>query len=90
MVKTAVLELLDCPILIYTVWQFQDFSVTQILSEINFEESKSSKMAILAKLGDLNFVNLVNFSFQKVQKCMKIKFSSSKCAKRAVLDLNNH
>ena len=28
-----------------TVWKFQDFSITQILREINFGESRSSKIA---------------------------------------------
>ena len=48
--------------------QSQDFSVTQILREINFGESRSSKIAIF---GALNFVDLVNISLQKVQKVMK-------------------
>ena len=30
-----------------TVWKFRDFSVTQILREINFEECRSSETAIL-------------------------------------------
>ena len=30
------------------VWKFQDFSVTQILREINFGESRSSKFAFFA------------------------------------------
>ena len=34
----------------YTVWKYQDFSATQILREINFEESKSSKNAIFTIL----------------------------------------
>ena len=49
-------------ILVNTVWKFHDFSVIQILSEINFEECRSSKIAIFAILGALNLVNLVNFS----------------------------
>ena len=49
-----------------TVWKFQDFSITQILREINFAESRSPKSAIFAILGPLNFVDLVNFSLQKV------------------------
>ena len=54
-------------------WKFQDFSVTQILREINFGESRTSKMAVFAILGALNFVNLENLGIQKVQKFMKIK-----------------
>ena len=34
----------------YTVWKFQDFSITQILREINFEFSRSSKNAFFATL----------------------------------------
>ena len=45
-----------------TLWKFQDFSVAQILREINFGESRSSKTAIL-----------INFSLQKVHKIIKIK-----------------
>ena len=48
----------------------QDFSVTQILREINFGESRSSKIAIFAIFGAFD---LVHFSFQKVQKFIKIK-----------------
>ena len=31
-----------------TVWKYQDFSVIQILREINFGESRSSKFAFFA------------------------------------------
>ena len=53
----------------YTVWKFQVFSVIQILREINFGESRSSKTAVLAISGALIFVDLVNSSLQKMQKC---------------------
>ena len=33
-------------LIFYTVWKFGDFSVTQILREINFGESRSSKNAM--------------------------------------------
>ena len=42
--------------------------ITQILREINFGGSRSSKTAVLAILGALKMINLVNFSFQKMQK----------------------
>jgi len=58
----------------YTVWK--DFSIIQILREINFEESKSSKNGIFAIFGGLSLVNLANFSFQKVKKFSKIKIQS--------------
>ena len=38
-------------ILIHTVWNFQDFSITHISREINFRESKSSKIEFLPFLG---------------------------------------
>ena len=58
------------------MWKFQDFSVIQILREINFRESRSCKTAFFANLGALNFVNLVNIGIQKVQKYMKINIQS--------------
>ena len=36
-------------------WKFQDFSVTQILREINFEEPKSSKTGIFSNLNGSEF-----------------------------------
>ena len=59
-----------------TVWTFQDFSVIQILCEINFKECRSSITAVFAIFGALNFVDLVNFRLQKVQKFLKIKVQS--------------
>ena len=63
-----------------TVCKFEDFSVTQILREINFGDFKSSKTAIFAILGALNFVDLVNFGLQKVIKSQNIV---AKCAQMA-------
>ena len=60
----------------YTVWKFQDFCITEILREINFEDSRSAKSANFAILGAVNFVHLVHFSLQKVKKSMKIKIQS--------------
>ena len=39
----------------YTVWKLHEFSITQILHEINFGGSRSAKYAILTHLGALNF-----------------------------------
>ena len=39
-----------------TVWKFGDFSVTWILREINFEESRNSKTAIFVILGTLKMM----------------------------------
>ena len=41
--------------------------MTQILREINFGDSKSSKNAIFTILGALNFVDLVDFNLQNMQ-----------------------
>ena len=38
------------------------FPITQILREINFEDSRSSKIAVLAILGALKIIDLVNVS----------------------------
>ena len=38
-----------------TVWKFHDFSITQILREINFRDSKSAKSAIFTHFEALNF-----------------------------------
>ena len=46
--------------------KFQDFSVIQILREISYGETKSSKTAVFANLGHLTFANLVNISLQNV------------------------
>ena len=54
-----------------TVWKFQDFSITHILREINFGDSKMSKFDIFAIFGPLNLIDWVNLSFPKVQKFMK-------------------
>ena len=37
------------------VWKFDNFSISQILREINFEESKSAKSPIVTHLMALNF-----------------------------------
>ena len=70
-----------------TMWIFQDFSVIQILREINFGRSKSFKTDISAIFLALNFVNLVNFSLQKVHKFIKIKGRSFKYVKMADFEL---
>ena len=59
-----------------TVWKFHDFSITQILREINFGDSWSCKTAVFAIYGALNFVNLVCFTLQKMQKFIKTKIQS--------------
>ena len=51
--------------------KFQDFSVTQILREITFEESRSSKSAIYAILWPLNLVKLLKVQPSKSAKINK-------------------
>ena len=50
------------------VWKVQEFSVTQVLREINFGEFRSSKTAFLTILKALNFVYFVNYILHKVHK----------------------
>ena len=38
-----------------TVWKFREFSISQILREINFGDSRSAKFAISTHLQALNF-----------------------------------
>ena len=59
----------------HTVRKFQDFSVIQILREINLEESRSSKTAVFAISGAL--IVKANFRFHKVQNFFKIGFHNS-------------
>ena len=48
------------------------FSATNILREINFEDSRISKAGNFAVFEVLNFVNLVELGFEKLPKIMKI------------------
>ena len=57
----------------FTVWKFQDFSITQIFREINFVDSRSAKTAIFAIVRAVNFVDLLNSSLQKLPKSIKSK-----------------
>ena len=59
-----------------TVQKFQDFTVIQILCEINFGESRTSKTAVFSNSRTLNFDDLIKISLQKVQKYMKFKIQS--------------
>ena len=61
-----------------TLWKFYHFSITEILREIKFGDSRSAKSAILTHSDALNYVFLVNLAFQKLQKCIKIKIQSPK------------
>ena len=67
------------------MWKFQDFSVIQILREINFKESRCSKTAVVAIFWALNFDALGNIiSPQKIQKFINSNdFSASKFVQSA-------
>ena len=76
---------------VLTMWKFQDFSVIEILREINFGEYKSSKTAYLAIMETLNFGNFVNFSLQKRAKIHPSQNSEPLIVfKWQCLDLKNH
>ena len=57
-----------------TVWKFHDFSITQILREINFGDCKSAKSAILTHLEALNFDFYEIVHFLKAQINQKSKY----------------
>ena len=52
----------------YTVWKFNDFSITQILREINFGDSRGAKI--------LHFLNAENFQIQSPSNCKKRQFEN--------------
>ena len=73
----------------YTVWS-GELSVTQILREIDFGESRISKIGVSAIWGTQNFVKVVDLSLQKVKKIMKIKIQSCQmCANRKFCTFQN-
>ena len=49
------------------MWKFHDFSITQILREINFGDSRSAKSAILTHLEALKFDFLEFLHFMKAE-----------------------
>ena len=59
-----------------TVWKFRDFSITQILREINFEDSWSAKSAILTHLEALNIDvhNSLDFFKGEIDQMNKIHY----------------
>ena len=60
------------------MWKFHDFPITQILREINFGESISSKTAVFAFLGGSEFCQ-----FGKFQPSKSAKFRASMCVTMA-------
>ena len=68
-----------------TVWKFHNFSVTQILREINFGDSRSAKPAISTHLEGLNLNSYEFLHFLKAEIYQINKIHSPKMAKIAVL-----
>ena len=58
------------------MWKFHDFTIAQILREINFGESRSSKTVIFAILVALNSIQLIDFGLEQLQKFIKIIIQS--------------
>ena len=65
----------------YTVCKFQDFFVIQILCEINFVNSRSSKTVIFAILEALNLDHDEFLQFLKAEIYQISKFRAPKIAK---------
>ena len=61
-----------------TLWNDQDFSVIQILREINFRGCRSSKHAIFGNFKGCDCAILGEFSLSKVLKFIKIKIQNLK------------
>ena len=56
-----------------TMWKFHDFSITQIVREINFREFRHAKSAISTRLEALNFdfhefLHFLNPDFYQMDK----------------------
>ena len=60
-----------------TEWKFHDCSITQIFREINFEDFRSAKFAILAHLEALNFDFHEFLHFLKAEIYIFHKFQST-------------
>ena len=73
-----------------TVRKFHGFSITQILREINFGDSRSANSAILSHLETLNFDFWEFWYFVKAGNDQKIKIQILKMEKMAVLELLGH
>ena len=65
------------------MWKFHNFSITQILREINFGDFRSEKSAILPHLEALNFDFYELLHFMKVEINQINKIQSPKNAKNS-------
>ena len=72
-----------------TVWKFQTFSITQILREINFWDSRSTKSTILPHLEAVNFDFYEFCTLDRLKLTKLTKIRSSKIAKKAELHFYN-
>ena len=72
-----------------TVWKFQDLSVTQILREINFWDSKNARLAILTHLEALNFDFQEFLHFLKAVIYQIDKIQSTKNGKNCSFSTSN-
>ena len=59
----------------YTVWKFQDFSITQILREINFVDYRGAKTTVLCHFRGSEFCSFGKFQPSKSAKFHKIQNS---------------
>ena len=69
------------------MWKFHDFSITQILREINFGDSRNAKSAISTHLEALNFDLHEFLHFLKAEIDQKAKIQSPKLHKIAIFEL---
>ena len=58
------------------MWKFHEFSIIQILREINFGDSRSTKAAILTHLEALNFASYEFLHFLKAEIYLISEFQS--------------
>ena len=68
-----------------TVWKFHEFSINQILREINFGNSRSAKSAVFAIFEALNFVTFGEFQPSKRANFHEIENLQSICVKKGRL-----
>ena len=65
----------------HSVWKFQEFTITQILCENNFEDSRSANSAISTNLVALNFDFYEFLHFLKSEIYQRTIFRAPKIAK---------
>ena len=61
------------------MWKFQDYCITEILREINFEDSGSAKSAVFAILGAVNFGKYQPKKSAKIHENQNSKPRIEKC-----------